>query len=94
MPLPPYTAGVALSAKKMGIRAVIVMPTTTPKVKVDAVRGDNGKRGATFDLAALTTTYKSAMFDRYLNCALEVEALPTVCLRSWSEMCDCLGLSG
>ena len=34
-----HAQGVALSAKKMGIRAVIVMPTTTPKVKVDAVRG-------------------------------------------------------
>ena len=34
-----HAQGVALSAKKMGIRAVIVMPTTTPQVKVDAVRG-------------------------------------------------------
>jgi threonine dehydratase len=29
----------ALSAKKMGTRAVIVMPITTPQVKIDAVRG-------------------------------------------------------
>ena len=29
--------GTALSAKKLGCRAVIVMPTTTPQVKVDAV---------------------------------------------------------
>ena len=34
-----HAQGVALSAKKMGTRAVIVMPTTTPQVKVDAVRG-------------------------------------------------------
>lgn len=34
-----HAQGVALSAKKMGIRAVIVMPTTTPLVKVNAVRG-------------------------------------------------------
>ena len=41
--------------------------------KVDAVRGDNSKRGATFDPDALTTTLRSAMFDRYVNFALEVE---------------------
>ena len=34
---------VALSASKMGCRAVIVMPTTTPQVKVDAVRGFGGE---------------------------------------------------
>ena len=34
-----HAQGVALSASKMGIRAVIVMPTTTPQLKVDAVRG-------------------------------------------------------
>ena len=33
-----HAQGVALSAHKMGVRAVIVMPTTTPQVKVDAVR--------------------------------------------------------
>ena len=34
-----HAQGVALSASKLGARAVIVMPTTTPQVKVDAVRG-------------------------------------------------------
>jgi threonine dehydratase len=34
-----HAQGVALSAKKMQVRAVIVMPTTTPQVKVDAVKG-------------------------------------------------------
>jgi threonine dehydratase len=29
--------GRAMSAKKLGCRAVIVMPTTTPQVKIDAV---------------------------------------------------------
>src|SRR5450756_1640913 len=33
-----HAQGVALSAQKLGARAVIVMPTTTPQVKVDAVR--------------------------------------------------------
>ncbi|HMS27453.1 MAG TPA: threonine ammonia-lyase, biosynthetic [Burkholderiaceae bacterium] len=34
-----HAQGVALSAAKLGIRAVIVMPVTTPAVKVDAVKG-------------------------------------------------------
>jgi threonine dehydratase len=38
-----HAQGVALSASKMGIRAVIVMPTTTPQLKVDAVRGFGGE---------------------------------------------------
>ena len=33
-----HAQGVALSAKKLGIKAVIVMPTTTPDLKIDAVR--------------------------------------------------------
>jgi len=33
-----HAQGVALSAKKLGCKAVIVMPTTTPGVKIDAVR--------------------------------------------------------
>lgn len=38
-----HAQGVALSAHKMGVRAVIVMPTTTPQVKVDAVRSFGGE---------------------------------------------------
>ena len=38
-----HAQGVALSASKMGIRAVIVMPTTTPQLKIDAVRGFGGE---------------------------------------------------
>jgi threonine dehydratase len=34
-----HAQGVAFSAKKLGLRAVIVMPQTTPQIKVDAVRG-------------------------------------------------------
>ena len=37
-----HAQGVALAAQKLGCRAVIVMPVTTPQVKVDAVR----RRGA------------------------------------------------
>src|ERR1700758_3480754 len=33
-----HAQGVALSAKHLGIRAVIVMPKTTPEIKVEAVR--------------------------------------------------------
>jgi len=38
-----HAQGVALSAQKLGARAVIVMPTTTPKVKIDAVRAFGGE---------------------------------------------------
>ncbi len=38
-----HAQGVALSAHKLGTRAVIVMPTTTPQVKIDAVRGFGGE---------------------------------------------------
>ncbi len=37
-----HAQGVALSAQKLGIRAVIVMPTTTPPIKIDAVRKHGG----------------------------------------------------
>jgi threonine dehydratase len=38
-----HAQGVALSGRKLGTRAVIVMPTTTPQVKVDAVRALGGE---------------------------------------------------
>ena len=38
-----HAQGVALSAKRLGARAVIVMPTTTPRLKIDAVRGFGGE---------------------------------------------------
>ena len=38
-----HAQGVALSANKLGCRAVIVMPVTTPQVKVDAVRTLGGE---------------------------------------------------
>jgi threonine dehydratase len=38
-----HAQGVALSARRLGCRAVIVMPVTTPAVKVDAVRNLGGE---------------------------------------------------
>ena len=38
-----HAQGVALSAKKLGVRAVIVMPTTTPAIKIDAVKRNGGE---------------------------------------------------
>ncbi len=38
-----HAQGVALSAHRLGARSVIVMPTTTPNIKVDAVRALGGE---------------------------------------------------
>jgi threonine dehydratase len=38
-----HAQGVALSAAKIGCRSVIVMPTTTPQIKIDAVRSRGGE---------------------------------------------------
>jgi len=38
-----HAQGVALSAQKLGCKAVIVMPATTPQIKIDAVRGRGAK---------------------------------------------------
>jgi threonine dehydratase len=38
-----HAQGVALSAAKIGCRAVIVMPTTTPQIKVQAVKSRGGE---------------------------------------------------
>ncbi|MCM2288798.1 MAG: threonine ammonia-lyase, biosynthetic [Sulfuritalea sp.] len=49
-----HAQGVALSAQKLGIRAVIVMPTTTPQIKIDAVKKLGGEvvlAGDSFDAA-------------------------------------------
>jgi threonine dehydratase len=47
-----HAQGVALAAKRRGARAVIVMPVTTPSIKVDAVRSLGGEvvlHGDTYD---------------------------------------------
>src|SRR3990170_4341316 len=38
-----HAQGVALSAQKLGCKAVIVMPATTPQIKIDAVKGYGAK---------------------------------------------------
>ena len=38
-----HAQGVAMSAKRLGARAVVVMPTTTPQLKVDAVKTLGGE---------------------------------------------------
>jgi threonine dehydratase len=38
-----HAQGVALSAAKLGCRAVIVMPTTTPQLKIEAVKARGGE---------------------------------------------------
>jgi threonine dehydratase len=43
-----HAQGVACSAQKLGLRAVIVMPRTTPSIKVDAVRALAAELGLTF----------------------------------------------
>ena len=47
-----HAQGVALSARQLGTQAIIVMPVTTPQVKVDAVRSRGGEvvlYGDTYD---------------------------------------------
>ena len=49
-----HAQGVALSAQHLGIKSVIVMPVTTPDIKVTAVRALGGKavlKGENFDAA-------------------------------------------
>jgi threonine dehydratase len=38
-----HAQGVALAAKKLGVKALIVMPVTTPQVKIDAVKAHGGE---------------------------------------------------
>ncbi|WP_445116005.1 threonine ammonia-lyase, biosynthetic [Acinetobacter sp. WZC-1] len=49
-----HAQGVALSGQKLGIRAIIVMPETTPDIKIQAVRRLGGEvvlHGDSFDIA-------------------------------------------
>ncbi|MFZ5604586.1 MAG: pyridoxal-phosphate dependent enzyme, partial [Pseudomonadota bacterium] len=51
-----HAQGVALAANRLGIKSVIVMPQTTPEIKVSAVRTLGGKvvlHGDAFDEAAV-----------------------------------------
>ncbi len=57
-----HAQGVALSARRLGCKAVIVMPVTTPKLKVDAVHA----------LGAAVVLHGDSYSDAYLH-ALELE---------------------
>jgi threonine dehydratase len=49
-----HAQGIALSGKQLGVKATIVMPQTTPDIKVDAVRSFGGEvvlHGSNFDEA-------------------------------------------
>ncbi|MGT4692622.1 pyridoxal-phosphate dependent enzyme, partial [Klebsiella pneumoniae] len=49
-----HAQGVAFSSARLGVKALIVMPTATADIKVDAVRGFGGEvllHGANFDEA-------------------------------------------
>jgi threonine dehydratase len=49
-----HAQGVALAAAKLGTKAIIVMPRTTPRIKIDAVRNLGGKvvlHGDNYDAA-------------------------------------------
>ncbi|MEX2334382.1 MAG: pyridoxal-phosphate dependent enzyme, partial [Pseudohongiella sp.] len=50
-----HAQGVALAGTKLGIKTVIVMPVTTPAIKIDGVRSRGGKvilHGDTYNEAA------------------------------------------
>ncbi|MGI9285647.1 MAG: threonine ammonia-lyase, biosynthetic [Pseudomonadales bacterium] len=50
-----HAQGVALAAQKLGIKATIVMPETTPQIKIDAVNARGAKivlRGDNYDIAS------------------------------------------
>lgn len=50
-----HAQGLAMAARKLGVKATIVMPRTTPQIKVDAVRARGGKvvlHGDAYDEAA------------------------------------------
>ena len=52
-----HAQGVALAAQKLGIRAVIVMPITTPQIKIDSVKK---RGGALVDVVLAGESYDAA----------------------------------
>ncbi len=62
-----HAQGVALAARKLGIDAVIVMPVTTPSIKIDAVRAQGARvelSGASFDDCQATALEMAAREQR------------------------------
>src|SRR5919106_386089 len=58
-----HSQGVAFSARKLGLKATIVMPQTTPQIKVDAVRA----MGATVELSGDSYSDAQAHCDRLVK---------------------------
>ncbi|MGL6112525.1 MAG: threonine ammonia-lyase, biosynthetic, partial [Rubrivivax sp.] len=63
-----HAQGVALSARKLGCKAVIVMPVTTPRLKVDAVHA----------LGAQVVLHGDSYSDAYVH-AIELEKAQGLC---------------
>ena len=64
-----HAQGMALSGSKLGIQTTIVMPKTTPDIKVDAVRGFGGNvvlHGSNFDEAKADFDQKLLLLENCL----------------------------
>nr|MBP6638135.1 threonine ammonia-lyase, biosynthetic [Sulfuritalea sp.] len=66
-----HAQGVALSAQRLGCRAVIVMPTTTPAIKIDAVKKHGG--------AMVEVVLAGDSYDAAYAHALELEKKEKLC---------------
>lgn len=65
-----HAQGVAFSSARLGVKALIVMPTATADIKVDAVRGFGGEvllHGANFDEAKAKAIELSQQQDAHLD---------------------------
>ena len=60
-----HAQGVALAAQRLGCRAVIVMPTTTPQIKIEAVKKHGG--------AMVEVVLAGESFDEAYAAALDIE---------------------
>jgi threonine dehydratase len=95
-----HAQGVALAARKRGLRAVIVMPLTTPSIKVDAVAALGGEvvlEGSTYDDAnryALTLAAEQGLaFVHPFNDPDVIAGQATIALeleRQWPQIPDAI----
>ncbi len=68
-----HAQGVAFSASRLGVKALIVMPVATADIKVDAVRGFGGEvllHGANFDEAKARAIELAQQQGFYLGAAV------------------------
>ena len=80
-----HAQGVALSAKQLGLKALIVMPQNTPSIKVDAVRGFGGEvllHGANFDEAKAKAIELSKEKNMTFIPPFGVESKDSACLKA------------